>query len=84
MPPLGDGVEALAAALAGLLLLLSLGLGRLPTGITLKRKVQFCDFFPPNSQSSPADKDPSRASHHCRKEITTALLTGSSWMVVQP
>lgn len=43
MPPLCDGVEALAAALTRLFLFVSLGFGRFPRGITLKLKVQVCD-----------------------------------------
>lgn len=45
VPPFSDGVEAFTAALASLFLLVSLGFGRFPTGITLKWKVQFCDYF---------------------------------------
>lgn len=36
VPSFSDGVEAFTAALASLLLLVSLGFGRFPTGITLK------------------------------------------------
>lgn len=43
VPPLCDGVKALAAALARLFLLVSLGFGRFSRGITLKLKVQVLD-----------------------------------------
>lgn len=43
VPPLRDGVKALAAALTSLFLFVSLGFGRFPRGITLKLKVQVRD-----------------------------------------
>lgn len=44
VPPFSNGVKAFAATLASLFLLVSLRFGRLPTGITLKWKVQLCDI----------------------------------------